>query len=271
MKGGVAKTTLAVNMADVLARRHGYSVLLIDIDPQFNATQCLISGKDYIEHLKKGVHTIVDIFDEAPRMIPSAVKNASIREPTPLENITPWQVKANFDIILGDLDLYRLDMAPGQGREQRLKRLIEHFDKIKNYDIVLIDTPPTPSVWMHSALLASDSYLIPVKPEPLSRGGLDLLKGVIKRMSNNYGKKLECLGVVFTIADTSHTVYQETCDFIDNDKTWHRKRFRNVLPRRTEIAREQGQQKLILDLKNESAKHAIVTITQELLEKLSHG
>ena len=73
MKGGVAKTTLAVNVADVLAHRCKRSVLLIDIDPRFNATQCLINGEDYVEHLKNGVHTVVDIFDEAPRMVPSAV------------------------------------------------------------------------------------------------------------------------------------------------------------------------------------------------------
>ena len=125
------------------------------------------------------------------------------------------------------------------------------------------------SVWMHSALLASDSYVIPVKPEPLSRGGLDLLKGVINRVSTNYGRKLKCLGVVFTIADTTHTVYKDACEFIDNDKTWHNKRFQNVLPRRTKIAKGQGQQNLILDLEDNRAKSAVVNITEELLRKFN--
>lgn len=187
-----------------------------------------------------------------------------------LKDISPWTIKPNFALLLGDLELYRLDMAPGQGREQRLTRLIEHFAQSGNYDIVLIDTPPTPSIWMHSALLASDGYIIPVKPEPLSIKGLDLLKGVINRMSTNYGKKIDCLGVVFTLADTHHTVYQDSVDFIDNDKHWNRKLFQNVLPRRIEIAKGQ-QQKLILDLKDDRAKRAIVAITQELHEKLNHG
>lgn len=66
MKGGVAKTTLAVNLAHALWKREDKRVLLIDLDPQFNATQCLLSGDEYVEARKKGRHTILNIFDDAP-------------------------------------------------------------------------------------------------------------------------------------------------------------------------------------------------------------
>ena len=63
MKGGVAKTTLAINLADVLVRREDCNVLLVDLDPQFNATQALISPEEYVARRLAGGHTIVDVFD----------------------------------------------------------------------------------------------------------------------------------------------------------------------------------------------------------------
>lgn len=62
MKGGVGKTTLSVNVADFLVKRHSKKVLFIDMDPQFNATQCLIKGSDYMEYIQEGGTTVVDIF-----------------------------------------------------------------------------------------------------------------------------------------------------------------------------------------------------------------
>jgi len=158
MKGGVAKTTLATNLADVLVRREDCKVLLVDLDPQFNATQCLISGEDYVKRRASGGATIVNIFDDAPPPIVSAVTPTRPASKTTLADIKPWHIKAGFDLIPGDLELYRLEMGAGQGREQRLKRYLEAIKATENYDFVIIDTPPTPSHWMMAALLASDGW-----------------------------------------------------------------------------------------------------------------
>lgn len=90
-------------------------------------------------------------------------------------------VKSGFDIIPGDLEIYRIDMAAGHGKEMRLKRYLEKVEGI--YDYVIIDTPPTPSHYMMSSLVASDYYLVPVRPEPLSRVGIDLLRGCLETPS----------------------------------------------------------------------------------------
>ena len=273
MKGGVAKTTLATNLADVLSQREDLRVLLIDLDPQFNATQCLLTGEDYIKRREAGGETIINIFDDAPAPIVSAVSGKTGVAKKELKDISPWKVKKNFYLIPGDLELYRLEMGGGQGREQRLRRYLEAIDAADRYDfvIIIIDTPPTPSHWMMAALLASEGYLVPVKPEPLSRTGIDLLRGVVERCSQNFGHPINCIGVVLTIVETNTVVFREAKEFLDQNAVWKGKRFQNVLYKRTGLAAGQGKQNLILDLDDESLKRALVGVGQEFLEKFDNG
>lgn len=269
MKGGVAKTTLATNVADALVRRYDKKVLLIDLDPQFNATQCLVGGNDYVEWVKGGGHTIINVFDDTPVSSISLASGVRENSPIRLTDILPMTVKNGFDLLVGDLELHRLDVGGGTGREQRLKRFLEAIEVENNYDCVIIDTPPTPSAWMMSGLLASTHYIVPVKSEPLSRTGIDLLRGVINRVSENHGHPLECLGVVLTMAEESTIVYRETRDFLDTSELWKGRRFTSALPKRTAIARAQGEQNMILDIDDSSAKTALVKITDEFCNRLS--
>jgi len=268
MKGGVAKTTLAVNVADVLNRRREQRVLLVDLDPQFNATQCLYTGEDYVAKRMAGGHTIVDVFDDAPASSISPIKGPTPKAAIKLDEIKPWQFRDGFDIIPGDLEIYRLDMGSGHGKELRLKRYLEKLAKKDIYDYVIIDTPPTPSHYMMSALLASDYYLVPVKPEPLSRVGIDLLRGVVGRCSENHGHDIECIGVVITLADLRTRVCADAIEFFDQNLVWKDKRYKAVLPHRTVVAREQGNQQLILDIGEADSMFALSSITNELLERL---
>jgi chromosome partitioning protein len=267
MKGGVAKTTLAINLADVLVRREDCKVLLVDLDPQFNATQALIAPEDYVARRQAGGHTIVDVFDDAPAPPISAIAPA-IRSAAALGDIKPWHVKEGFDILPGALELYRLEMGGGQGREQRLKRYLEEIDAANTYDFVIIDTPPTPSHWMMAALLASTGYIVPVKAEPLSRTGIDLLKGVIDRCSQNFGHPIKCYGLVLTIVEVNTNVFRDAKALLDGDPVWRGKRFENSLPKRTAVAAAQGNQQLILDLPDDVVKRALTGIGQEFLARV---
>lgn len=267
MKGGVAKTTLAVNVADCLVRRHELDVLVIDTDPQFNATQCLISGEDYVKGCEDGLHTIVDVFDDSPRQQVSSVNGAQTKQALKIEEIEPWEIKDGMDLLPGALDLFRLDVSGGQGREIRLKRFIEEQKKLEYYDVVIIDTPPTPSAWMASSLIASNYFLIPVKPEPLSATGIDLLKAVVDRVKENYALDIKCAGVVLTIAETSTKVYSNTVKFIDTNRYWKGKRLRSPLLKRTQVAREQETQGLILDTGDTKLMMSLSEITKELIQR----
>lgn len=266
MKGGVAKTTLAINIADCLASRHQKRVLLIDVDPQFNATQCLVSPDEYMEHLRKDGDTILKIFDRNSRVVPSAVANKDKVKPKNLEDIEVIKIKSNFDLLPGNLELYRLEMAPGDGRENRLKNYLAKVEE--QYDYVVIDTPPTPSVWMTSALIASNYYVIPVKADPISLTGIDLLRSIIEEKKENFGLSLKCAGLVLTLTESQTRVFLNAKANLERDKYWNRYLYPVSLPKRVGIAQGQLDQIHILSGDNSEAKSAITGITTEFINRV---
>lgn len=267
MKGGVAKTTLAINVADCLVQRHNSKVLLIDVDPQFNATQCLMSPESYVEHIKKESDTILNIFDRSQRVIAGSVTQSGKNTPKQLENIDLVSVKKNFDLLPGNLELYRLEMAPGGGRENRLKSYLQKIDG--KYDYVVIDTPPTPSVWMTSALIASNYYLIPVKADPISLTGIDLLRSIIEEKEENFNLDLKCAGLVLTLTEANTVVLKNAKRNLTEDAYWKKYLYQVTLPKRTDIAKGQLDQIHILDSDNIEAKTAITAITNELINRMN--
>lgn len=271
MKGGVGKTTLALNVADCLARVHRKKVAIIDVDPQFNATQCLFSGKQYVDHLKKGEDTIINIFDTDTKPIVSVVSGTSTEQPKEFSDIHLVH-KHGLWVLPGNIDLYRLEMVSGEGREFALKRYLEEKLSTEEYDYVIVDTPPTPSMWMTSALIASDYFIIPVKPDPLSMIGIDLLRSIIERRRKSYGLKLKCLGVVFTMVERpdSKTFCAAKQNLLTNPY-WANYLFKRYLPKRSELARTQLDQPFILKMDNFDLRNSLTGIVAEMLGVINNG
>ena len=268
MKGGVGKTTLAVNIADFLTKRHSKKVLLVDVDPQFNATQCLLKGDDYINYIQNGGTTIKDIFDYKKSASVSIVGGTTAIGPVPYSDIKPYKTSRGYDLIPSQLDLFRFEMAPGHGTENRLKNYLNHIKENGEYDICIIDCPPTPSVWMTSALIASDFYLIPSKPDPISMTGLDLLEGIIKERKENYGCTCQCAGLVLTITEAHTIVYKEALEYFSTSPNWKKYLYRSSLPKRTDIARGQLDGVFIFDLERSDLNLSFSKITQEFLKRV---
>ena len=267
MKGGVGKTTLSTNVAHCLAVHEKKKVLLIDIDPQFNATQCFFSGDNYVKYMEDGSDTVLDLFDGDVTRV-STVRGASHKSKKCYEEIKPYKIMDNLYILPGNLNLFKIEISAGSGKENRLKKYLDVVKQILGFDYVIIDTPPTPSIWMTSALVASNYYVIPVKPDPLSYTGVSLLQTIIDQKKEDLDLQLKFLGIILTMVEESTLVYKrcvETIKSTDNLKDYL---FGNFIHKRTEIPKQQLSQSFILDLEKSELSYNLVAIIKEMIKRI---
>lgn len=268
MKGGVGKTTTALNVADYLARVAQKRVVVLDVDPQFNATQCLFTPDEYVSLLKKGEDTILSVFDTHIAPLASVVTGAALPEPKELSEI---KLKKRHLIwtLPGNIELYRLEMIAGEGREWSLKRFIDEAVAPQGFDFVIIDTPPTPSIWMTSALIASDYYLIPVRPDPLSMIGIDLLRSIIERRRKTYALKIKGLGVVFTMVERPDSIiFTNAKNNLAGNAYWQDKVFKSYMPKRADLAKSQIEQPYIMLMDDYDLRGNLRGLVEEMLGKI---
>ncbi|MFH1774113.1 MAG: ParA family protein [Methanobacteriota archaeon] len=197
MKGGVGKSTLAVNLAWQFAglSKWNKKVLVVDLDPQFNASQYLIGVRKYEDILKKNIPTVWDVFEQLTHT-PGKSKPIPLLPKSVLYNVVSYSDGSCIDLIPSRLELAYSLRNPGQ-KESLLAKLIS---KIENeYDLILQDCAPTESVLTTAAYLASDYLLVPVKPEYLSSIGLPLLVRSMEEFKvGPYGDhNLDLAGIVF--------------------------------------------------------------------------
>jgi len=200
MKGGVGKTTLAVNIGYALATEHSQRVLLVDCDPQFNASTYLLPESKYIKHITENKKlSVVDIFLPSRQPPPRTVAVPQPQRPRHFRRLTSYTINVykaagRLDLIASKLELMEAETARRR-TEDRLKNFLQ--EKAGPYDFVLIDCPPTISIFTQAAILASDSYLVPLKPDPLSTIGLPLLERWLSEFTEDAGISLQALGIVF--------------------------------------------------------------------------
>jgi chromosome partitioning protein len=205
MKGGVGKTTLTVNVAYALAHVHKKKVLVVDGDPQFNATQYLMKEDHYLDYVNdRKKATLRDIFvprRPGPLRTVSGTARSTDRRRTPLSACTSniydgGAGRGKLDLIPSTLDMIEIESSP-RGTENMLNLYLK--EKATGYDYVLIDCPPTISVYTQAAIIASDKYIVPVKPDPLSIIGLPLLEQWLESYLSRNGLTIESVGLVFTM------------------------------------------------------------------------
>ena len=220
-KGGVGKTTTAVNLGAYLSALGKY-VLLIDLDPQANATSGL--GIDY-RNLDKGVYEALG----------GEFLMREVIQPT--GHVGYRLVPATESLAGAGVELVNLD-----NREFRLRDAL--LEVRSDYDVIIIDCPPSLGLLTINGLVAADSILIPVQAEYYALEGLGQLINTIQLVKNNLKPELEILGAVITMFDKrtrlSDQVMQELYKFFPN------KIFRSVIPRNVRLTEAPSHGKTIL-------------------------
>ncbi len=243
-KGGVGKTTTTVNLATLLAKK-GKKVLLIDTDPQGNAT----SGLGITKELELSVYDI---------LIGETTFNEVIQETT-IKNLKVCP--SNISLAGAEVELVSM-----MSREQRLKTKL---DEIKDqYDYILIDCPPSLGLITLNAFTASDSVLIPVQCEYFALEGLGQLLNTVNLVKKHLNKSLEVEGALLTMYDArtnlSNQVVKEVKKYFED------KVYKTVIPRNVRLseAPSYGMPISIYDPRSKGAK-AYEKFTKELLKNNS--
>jgi len=272
MKGGVGKTTLAVNISSCLAKLRDKKVLLIDLDPQYNATQYLVNLEKHPEYVDGSKPTVFNIMAPESASARSVADGATLGQEK--HQICLNDVKRNLfkneagngvlDLIPSTLNLLLVEISREMGIENKLRNFVNIIKEA--YDFIIIDCPPTFSVFLLSGYLASDYYLVPLKPDPLSTLGIPLLDTVFRVYCDTFGKEIKPLGVVFTMVRKTREM-EDVMEDIRDASAGKKYVFRSVLSNSTRVA-EASRMNLPLFEWKESERYGkeIEDITDEFLK-----
>jgi chromosome partitioning protein len=269
MKGGVAKTTLAVNIAGAFAKLHDLNVLLIDLDPQYNATQYLVNMERHPEYVEGDEPTILDVICGEFK-IPSVLNGQKVggKDYVTIDDLTRTLYKnkegdGKLDLIPSTLHLINAE-GTGRGFEHNLQNFVKKIHE--KYHYIIIDCPPTYSMFMLSGFLASDYYLVPLKPDPLSTLGITLLETVLKANSKIYEKVIEPIGVVFTMVRQTREM-DNVMETVKATSVGKRYIFKNSLSMGTAVAEASSRNKLLFEFeRSQKQGQEIRKITRELID-----
>lgn len=240
-KGGVGKTTTTLNVAAYLAKA-GRSVLVIDADPQANATSGLQINKQELEH------TLYDVLFRQAKLVDGVLT-------TNLSglNILP----SNADLAAAEIDMVNTD-----NREMLLKNCLVNA----SFDYILIDCPPALGLLTVNALVAANSVLIPVQAEYYALEGLSQLLAAVQQVGQGLNPDISLLGVVLTMYDARTSLSSQVKEELE--KHFGEKLFAAIIPRNVRLAEAPSFGRTILEHdKWSKGARAYKRLTQEVIKR----
>ncbi len=242
-KGGVGKTTTCVNMSAYLAKK-GYKCLIVDLDPQGNATSGLGFAKNEVKN---------------------SVYNVMIDD-MPIEEVVVKTCVDGLDILPSNIDLAgaEVELVYVKDREKVLKRVLEKA--VKSYDFITIDCPPSLGLLTINALASADTVIIPIQSEYYALEGLSQLMNTIKLVVKHLNSTLKIEGVVLTMNDNRAIISRQISEEIR--KFFGKRVFDTVIPRNIRLAEapSHGVPIMLHDTRCSGAK-AYLALTEEYIAR----
>ncbi len=284
MKGGVGKTTLTVNLATCLAKNHNKRVLVVDLDTQISGTLSLMQPQAFAK-ARKGRRTLSRLIDKVTK--PSYRSRLTIEDIIQTDNCN---IKG-LDLLPGDIELYDeyvvsdlLHKQSIQEGEVEFSKVWSRFESllirgilepiIPNYDFIILDCAPGYNLLTRSGIVASDFYLLPARPEPLSIVGIQLLERRIARLKESHKQdsplNLQLLGIIFILSGGGlmGRYYRQVMRRVDNDFDSNQI-FQIRIPMDVNVAKAVDSfSPVVIAHPNSSGSKAFFKLTEEFLLKL---
>ncbi|ERN40825.1 ATPase involved in chromosome partitioning [Rubidibacter lacunae KORDI 51-2] len=287
MKGGVGKTTLTVNLATCLAQHHRKRVLVVDLDSQISATLSLMPPQDFAK-VRRSRQTLAYLIDKVVR--------PNVRRKFSTPDLVCSQVCgiSGLELLPGDIELYDEYLVSKMLHEEAIASDGVDFDRtwacfeielvhtildsVRNdYDFIIMDCSPGYNLLTRSAIVASDYYLLPARPEPLSLVGIQLLERRIARLKKERGdehegiRKLSLLGIVFILSGSGilGRYYKQVMNRIESDFEPHQV-FDNRIPMDVNIAKAVDMfTPAVVATPSSAGSRAFIKLAEECLAKLA--